>query len=195
MIKKLFFYNQIIFLLIIIVIIISPIYLEKKSKAKEYLIPTQNSFEVYFVNNTYIVTTFDGCGGWLYGGIFPGNTITHIDKMSNQELEELVENHSVYRFPTKSFPDNAGLYIGNYDIDKNIEIFAYEFLDTTFLQPIEITLNGDIKEENIFVKTKLLIIASFLMLPNFIFYSLFIMYYFIVCIIYVIVKIKNRKKV
>ena len=195
MIKKLFFYNQIILFLIIIVIIITPIYLEKKSKAENYLIPTQNSFEVYFINNTYIVATFDGSGGWLYGGLIPGNSISDIEKMTKQELYELVDNHSVYRFPTKSFPDNGGLYIVNYDLDKNIEIFAYEFLDITFLSPIEITLNGDVREENIFVKAKLLIIASFWMLPNFIFYCLFIMYYFIVCIIYVIVKIKNRKKV
>ena len=195
MIKKLFFYNQIIFLLIIIVIIISPIYLGKKSKAENYIIPTQNSFEVYYVNNKYIVTTFDGSGGWLYGGIIPGTSITDIEKMTKKELYGLVENHSVYRFPTKSFPDNGGLYIGNYDFDKNIEIFAYEFLDTTFLSPIEITSTGDIKEENIFIKAKLLIIASFWMLPSFIFYCIFIIYYLIVCIIYVIVKIKNRKKV
>lgn len=194
MIKRLFTINQFVLGFIIIGLITSGIYFNANKHNKYFLKTVENTYEISFVNNTYIVSSFSGSGGWLYGGLISNSKISDINKISKKELELIIENNSEYSFPIKSFPDSGFLYIGNYDFDKNIEIFAFDLVGTSFIKPIEINKNGQIKNENIFIQAKLLFLASFWMLPNFIFYFIFIIQYFIVCIIFGIFLLINKRK-
>lgn len=186
--KKIFIYNQFILCFIIIGMIISNVIFPIHPQNKYFLKNVENVYDIYFVNDTYIVSTFRGSGGWLDGGVISKNKIFDINMISKEEIETLIENDLEYKFPTESFPDNAILYIDNFDHDENIEIFAFELLGTSFIHPIEICKDGKIKEENIFTYAKLLFLTSFWMLPNFIFYFLFVTYYFIFAVVFFIKK-------
>ena len=194
MIKKLFFYNQFILVIILIGLFIFPDFFSYKKSNKFRVREVTNSYDIYLVNNTYIISDFQGSGGWLYGGIISANKIPNINKISKKDVDQIIKNDLDYIFPSKSFPDNGYLYIQNFDFDKNIEICAFELLGTSFIHPIEINKNGKIREENIFTYALIYFLASFWMLPNFIICIIFLFYYLIVCIIYVIVCLSKRKK-
>lgn len=188
MMKKIFIYNQFILCVIIIGMIISNAVFPVHSQNKYFLKTVANVYDIYFVNNTYIVSMFRGSGGWLDGGIISKNKTVDINTLTENEMKMMIENDLEYKFPSKSFPDNGILYIDNFDHDENIEIFAFELLGTSFIHPIEICKDGKIKEENIFTYAKLLFLTSFWMLPNFIFYFLFVTYYFIFGVVFFIKK-------
>ena len=188
MMKEIFIYNQFILGLIIIGMIISHVVFPIHPQNKYFLKTVENVYDIYFVNNTYIISTFRGSGGWLDGGIIAKNKIVDINTLTKNEIELMIENNLEYRFPSESFPDNGVLYIDDFDHDENIEIFAFELLGTSFIHPIEIRQDGEIREENIFTYAKLLFLVSFWMLPNFIFYILFVTYYFVFSIIFLIKK-------
>ena len=193
MIKKLFVLNQFILGFILIGLFISQFFFSY-DKSSKYLVKQINySYEIYFANNTYIISDFTGSGGWLYGGIISANKIPNINKISEEDVDQIIKNDLDYIFPSKSFPDNS-LFIGNFDFDKNIEIFTFGLLDTSFMHPIEISKNGEIRKENIFTYALIYFLASFWMFPNFIICIIFLFYYLIVCIIYVIVFLSKRKK-
>ncbi len=195
MIKKLFVLNQFILGFILIGLFISQFFFSY-DKSSKYLVKQINySYEIYFAKNTYIISDFTGSGGWLYGGIISANKIPNINRISEEDVDQIIKNDLDYIFPSKSFPDNGTLYIRNFDFDKNIEICAFELLGTSFIHPIEINKNGKIREENIFTYALIYFLASFWMLPNFIICIIFLFYYLIICIIYVIACLSKRKKI
>jgi len=193
MIKKLFFYNQFILVIILIGLFIFPDFFSYKKSNKFRVRQVTYSYDIYLVNNTYIISDFQGSGGFIHGGLISADKITDINKLNNEEIKKVIDNKLDYRFPSNGFSDNS-LFIGNFDFDKNIEIFTFGFLDTSFMHPIEISKNGEIRKENIFTYTLIYFLASFWMFPNFIICIIFLFYYLIVCIIYVIIFLSKRKK-
>jgi hypothetical protein len=193
--KKVFIINQFILLFLLVCIISSVLYINSKNKESDFYIKTvKNQYDLYSVNDTYIISSFEGNGGHLYGGIVSKNKIADINTITKDEILQLIDNNLDYAFPSYSFPDNGVLYIGNFDFDKNIEIFAFEFLDTTFLHPVEISQNGTIKEEKFSTTAFIFLPVSLFMLPAFILYVVFFIYYFIVCIIYLIASLMKKKR-
>ena len=193
MIKKLFVLNQFILGFILVGLFIFPKYFSYEKSNKFLVRQVTNSYGIYLANNTYIISDFQGSGGFILGGLISADKITDINKLNNEEIEKVIDNNLDYKFPSNGFPDNS-LYIGNFDFDKNIEIFTFGFLDTSFMHPIEISKNGEIRKENIFTYALIYFLASFWMLPNFIICIIFLFYYLIVCIIYVIICLSKRKK-
>ncbi len=194
MIKKLFVLNQFILGFILIGLLIFPKIFSYEKSNKFLIRQVTNSYDIYLVNNTYIISDFQGSGGFILGGLIAADKIPDINKLNNEEIEKVIDNKLDYRFPSNGFPDNS-LFIGNFDFDKNIEIFTFGFLDTSFMHPIEINKNGTIREENIFTYALIYFLASFWMLPNFIICIIFLFYYLIICIIYVIACLSKRKKI
>ena len=193
MIKKLFVLNQFILGFILIGLLIFPKIFSYEKSNKFLIRQVTNSYDIYLVNNTYIISDFQGSGGFILGGLISADKIPDINRLNKDDINKIIDNDLDYSFSSNSFPDNS-LYIGNYDFDKNIEIFTFGFLDTSFMHPIEISKNGEIRKENIFSYALIYFLASFWMLPNFIICIIFLFYYLIVCIIYVIVYLSKRKK-
>ena len=193
MIKKLFVLNQFILGFILIGLLIFPKIFSYEKSNKFLIRQVTNSYDIYLVNNTYIISDFQGSGGFILGGLIAADKIPYINILNNEEIKKVIDNNLDYIFPSNGYPDNS-LYIGNFDFDKNIEIFTFGFLDTSFMHPIEISKNGEIRKENIFTYALIYFLASFWMLPNFIICIIFLFYYLIVCIIYVIVFLSKRKK-
>ena len=146
MIKKLFFYNQFILVIILIGLFIFPDFFSYKKSNKFLVRQVTNSYDIYLANNTYIISDFQGSGGFIHGDLISADKITNINKLNNEEIKKVIDNKLDYRFPSNGFPDNS-LFIGNFDFDKNIEIFTFGFLDTSFMHPIEISKNGEIRKE------------------------------------------------
>ena len=193
MIKKLFVLNQFILGFILIGLLIFPKIFSYEKSNKFLIRQVTNSYDIYLVNNTYIISDFQGSGGFILGGLISADKIPNINRLNKEEIEKIIDNDLDYSFPCNSFPDND-IYIGNFDFDKNIEIFTFGLLDTSFMHPIEISKNGEIRKENIFTYALIYFLASFWMFPNFIICIIFLFYYLIVCIIYVIVFLSKRKK-
>ncbi len=192
MIKKLFIYNQFVLGFILIGLFIFPRFFGHKESNKYLVRQIQNSYAIYLVNNTYVISDFQGSGGFIVGGLISADKIPDINNLNKEEIKQIIDNDLDYRFPSNSYPDNS-LYIGNFDFDKNIEIFTFGFLDTSFMHPIEISKNGNIRKENIFTSALVYSLSSFWMLPNFIICLVFLFYYLIVCIIYGITCLAQRK--
>jgi len=193
MIKKLFIINQFVLVFIIIGLIVSCILFKYDITNKYYIRTIDYTYDIHFVNNVFIISSFDGSGGWLRGGLLPKNEIIDVNTFNKQEIDFLIESNQYYTFPNTSFPD-GGLYIGNFDFDKNIEIFAFEIAGMNYIRPIEIRENGSINVENLLTQAQLLLLASFWMLPNCISYFLFIIYYVTVSMIFVIRLLSNKKQ-
>ena len=68
------------------------------------------------------------------------------------------------------------IYIGNYDSDKNIEVFFYEFMGISIELPIEITPLGKVQKQGVF--NNVFLIFSIIM--NMFFSYIFV---FICCIL------------
>ena len=192
MIKKLFIYNQFVLGFILIGLFIFPRFFGHEENNKYLVRQIQNSYEIYLVNNTYVISDFQGSGGFIVGGLISADKIPDINHLNKEEIKQIIDNDLDYCFPSIGFPDNS-LYIGNFDFDKNIEIFTFGFLDTSFMHPIEISKNGNIRKENIFTSALVYSLSSFWMLPNFIICLVFLFYYLIVCIIYGITCLAQRK--
>ena len=191
MIKKLFVYNQLVFGFILIGLFIFPRIIFKYSDNNTELIEKPgNIYEIYFINPFYIICPLHG----KIGGIISANKIQDINTLSQNEIEDLIDNKLDFNFTTENVPNTDFLCIGDYDFDKNIEIIAFEPLGIGFMHPIEITKNGELKEENFFTCPLIYFLTSFWMLPNFIICIIFFLYYFIVCIIYVITCLSKRRK-
>ena len=154
------------------------------AKNKYYIKNIDNRYQVYLVDNSYIFISFEGSGGFISGGIVSKNKISDVDMISEKEITQVLENNPDYLFPDKSFAKSV-FVVANLDLDKNIEIFAFDILGISFLHPLEIEQSGAVKEEGFltYVLTRLLV--SFWTLPTFILYLLFFTYYIVVCIIYV----------
>lgn len=193
MIKKLFIYNQFVLGFILIGLFIFPRFFGQEESNKYLVRQIQNSYAIYLVNNTYVISDFQGSGGFIVGGLISADKIPDINNLNKEEIKQIIDNDLDYRFPSNSYPDNS-LYIGNFDFDKNIEIFTFGFLDTSFMHPIEISKNGNIRKENIFTSALVYSLSSFWMLPNFIICLVFLFYYLIVCIIYGVACLSKRKK-
>ena len=163
------------------------------AKNKYYLKTVENRYQVCLVDNSYVFTSFEGSGGFLSGGIVSKNKIADIDLITEKEITRLLENNSDYVFPGVSFP-KGDFVVGNSDLDKNIEVFAFDILGTSFLHPVEIGQNGEVKEEGFFTYVLTRLLVSFWTLPTFILYLLFFAYYIIVFIIYLSVSLKNKRK-
>ena len=174
--KKLYFLLLMLTLSLILIIIFTSIYLNNNNKAETYLIDRIQDFEVYFVNNNYIFVSFLGNGSFLYGGII------HKDKFKNEEdlyfenIKNCLNSEDGYKFKLNDYPDNAVIYIGNYDSDKNIEIFFYEFMGISIEFPIEITPLGKVQKQGVF--NNVFLIFSIIM--NMFFSYIFV---FICCIL------------
>jgi len=174
--KKLYFLLLILTLSLILIIIFTSIYLNNNNKAESYFIDRIQDFEVYFVNNNYIFVSFSGNGSFLYGGII------HKDKFKNEEdlyfenIKNRLNSEDSYKFKLNDYTDNAVIYIGNYDSDKNIEVFFYEFLGISIELPIEITPLGKVQKQGVF--NNVFLIFSIIM--NMFFSYIFV---FICCIL------------
>ncbi|EMB35386.1 hypothetical protein KP612_06640 [Treponema denticola] len=174
--KQLYFLLLILTLSLILIIIFTSIYLNNNNKAESYFIDRIQDFEVYFVNNNYIFVSFAGNGSFLYGGII------HKDKFKNEEdlyfenIESRLNSEDGYKFKLNDYPDNAVIHIGNYDSDKNIEIFFYEFMGRSIELPIEITPLGKVQKQSVF--NNVFLIFSIIM--NMFFSYIFV---FICCIL------------
>lgn len=174
--KKLYFLLLILTLSLILIIIFTSIYLNNNNKAESYLRARIQDFEVYFVNNNYIFVNFSGNGSFLYGGII------HKDKFKNDEdlyfknIKNRLNSEDSYKFKLNNYPDNAVIYIGNYDSDKNIEVFFYEFMGISIELPIEITPLGKVQKQGVF--NNVFLIFSIIM--NMFFSYIFV---FICCIL------------
>ncbi|WP_147624651.1 hypothetical protein [Treponema denticola] len=174
--KQLYFLLLILTLSLILIIIFTSIYLNNNNKAESYFIDRIQDFEVYFVNNNYIFVSFAGNGSFLYGGII------HKDKFKNEEdlyfenIESRLNSEDGYKFKLNDYPDNAVIHIGNYDSDKNIEIFFYEFMGRSIELPIEITPLGKVQKQGAFNNAFLI----FSIIMNMFFSYIFV---FICCIL------------
>ena len=120
--------------------------------------------------------SFSGNGSFLYGGII------HKDKFKNEEdlyfenIKNRLNSEDGYKFKLNDYPDNAVIHIGNYDSDKNIEIFFYEFMGISIELPIEITPLGKVQKQGAFNNAFLI----FLIIMNMFFSYIFV---FICCIL------------
>ena len=197
MLKKLFKINQVILGVVLLCMVSSILYSKSVSgsaaKNKYYLKTVENRYQVYLVDNSYIFTFFEGSGGFLSGGIVSKNKIADIDLITEKEITRLLENNPDYVFPGVSFPKGV-FVVGNSDLDKNIEVFAFDILGASFLHPVEIGQNGEVKEEGFFTYVLTRLLVSFWTLPTFILYLLLFTYYIIVFIIYLSVSLKNKRK-
>lgn len=188
MLKKIFKINQFILAIVLLCMITSILFSRSVSgsaaKNKYYIKNIDNRYQVYLVDNSYIFISFEGSGGFISGGIVSKNKISDVDMISEKEITQVLENNPDYLFPDKSFAKSV-FVVANLDLDKNIEIFAFDILGISFLHPLEIEQSGAVKEEGFltYVLTRLLV--SFWTLPTFILYLLFFTYYIVVCIIYV----------
>jgi len=191
MIKKLFIVNQFIFISIVLMLILSHLVFNYGDSNKYFLKCIDNAYDISYVNQVYIVSSFSGSGGFLYGGVVPQKELPDISSLKIQQVDEIVKNESIYHFPELSFPD-GGLYIKNMDLDKGIEVFAFEVAGKNIMSPFEITLNGEVHEENIIVTSLVCILASFWMLPMVVLYVVFGFYYLLVFISYIGQVIKYR---
>ena len=197
MLKKLFKINQVILGVVLLCMVSSILYSRSVSGSaankKYYLKTVENQYQVYLVDNSYVFASFEGSGGFLSGGIVSKNKIADIDLITEKEITRLMENNSDYLFPGASFPKGV-FVVGNSDLDKNIEVFAFDIFGTSILHPVEIGQNGEVKEEGFFTYVLSRLLVSFWTLPTFILYLLFFTYYIIVCIIYISVSLKNKRK-
>lgn len=197
MLKKIFKINQFILAIILLCMVTSILFSRSVSRSaaknKYYIKTIDNRYQVYLVDNSYIFTSFEGSGGFISGGIVSKNKISDVDMISEKEITQVLENNPDYLFPDKSFAKSV-FVVANLDLDKNIEIFAFDILGISFLHPLEIEQSGAVKEEGFltYVLTRLLV--SFWTLPTFILYLLFFTYYIIVFIIYLSVSLKNKRK-
>ena len=188
MLKKIFKINQFILAIVLLCMITSILFSRSVSgsaaKNKYYIKNIDNRYQVYLVDNSYIFISFEGSGGFISGGIVSKNKISDVDMISEKEITQVLENNPDYLFPDKSFAKSV-FVVANLDLDKNIEIFAFDILGISFLHPLEIEQSGAVEEEGFltYVLTRLLV--SFWTLPTFILYLLFFTYYIVVCIIYV----------
>ena len=123
MIKKLFVLNQFILGFILIGLLIFPKIFSYEKSNKFLIRQVTNSYDIYLVNNTYIISDFQGSGGFILGGLMAADKIPDINKLNNEEIKKVIDNNLDYIFPSNGYPDNS-LYIGNFDFDKNIEIFT-----------------------------------------------------------------------
>ena len=197
MLKKIFIFNQIIFAFLLLGIIGSALfvkYAETKTQNTFSVKHVQSRYDIYLVNNNYVISSFEGSGGFLDGGIISKSKVADITLLTDYEILELIENNSDYAFPCESF-ENSVFAIGNFDFDQNVEIFIFSLVGTNFLHPMEIAQNGEVRKENFFTYVLIRFLASFWMLPNFIFYFLFFAYYIVVCGIYLIVTLVNKRKI
>lgn len=197
MLKKLFKINQVILGVVLLCMVSSILYSRSVSgsaaKNEYYLKTVENQYQVYLVENSYIFTSFEGSGGFLSGGIVSKNKMADIELITEKGITRLLENNPDYVFPGVSFPKGV-FVVGNSDLDKNIEVFAFDILGASFLHPVEIGQNGEVKEEGFFTYVLSRLLVSFWTLPTFILYLLFFTYYIIVCIIYISVSLKNKRK-
>lgn len=188
MLKKIFKINQFILAIVLICMITSILYSKSVSgsaaKNKYYIKTIDNRYQVYLVDNSYVFISFEGSGGFLSGGIVSKNKVSDVDMISEKEITQVLENNSDYLFPDESFAKSV-FAVANSDFDKNIEIFAFDILGTSFLHPLEIEQSGAAKEEGFFTYVLTRLLVSFWTLPTFILYLLFFTYYIVVCIIYV----------
>ena len=188
MLKKIFKINQFILAIVLLCMITSILFSRSVSgsaaKNKYYIKNIDNRYQVYLVDNSYIFISFEGSGGFISGGIVSKNKISDVDMISEKEITQVLENNPDYLFPDKSFAKSV-FVVANLDLDKNIEIFAFDILGISFLHPVQIEQSGAVEEEGLltYVLTRLLV--SFWTLPTFILYLLFFTYYIVVCIIYV----------
>lgn len=187
MLKKIFKINQFILAIVLICMITSILYSKSVSgsaaKNKYYIKTIDNRYQVYLVDNSYVFISFEGSGGFLSGGIVSKNKVSDVDMISEKEITQVLENNSDYLFPDESFAKSV-FAVANSDFDKNIEIFAFDILGTSFLHPLEIEQSGAVKEEGFFTYVLTRLLVSFWTLPTFILYLLFFTYYIVVCIIY-----------
>ena len=197
MLKKLFKINQVILGVVLLCMITSILFSRSVSRSaaknKYYIKTIDNRYQVYLVDNSYIFTSFKGSGGFLSGGIVSKNKISDMDMITEKEITQVLENNPDYLFSDKSFPKSV-FVVANIDLDKNIEVFAFDILGASFLHPVEIGQNGEVKEEGFFTYVLSRLLVSFWTLPTFILYLLFFTYYIIVCIIYISVSLKNKRK-
>ena len=106
----------------------------------------------------------------------------HKDKFKNEEdlyfenIKNRLNSEDSYKFKLNDYPDNAVIYIGNYDSDKNIEVFFYEFMGISIELPIEITPLGKVQKQGVF--NNVFLIFSIIM--NMFFSYIFV---FICCIL------------
>lgn len=188
MLKKIFKINQFILAIVLLCMITSILFSRSVSgsaaKNKYYIKTIDNRYQVYLVDNSYVFISFEGSGGFLSGGIVSKNKISDVDMISEREITQVLENNPDYLFPGESFAKSV-FAVANSDLDKNIEIFAFDILGTTFLHPLEIEQSGAVKEEGFFTYVLTRLLVSFWTLPTFILYLLFFTYYIVVCIIYV----------
>ena len=197
MLKKLFKINQVILGVVLLCMVSSILYSKSVSgsaaKNKYYIKTIDNRYQVYLVDNSYVFISFEGSGGFLSGWIVSKNNIQDIDLITEKEITRLLEDNSDYVFPGESFPKGV-FVVGNSDLDKNIEVFAFDILGASFLHPVEIGQKGEVKEEGFFTYVLTRLLVSFWTLPTFILYLLFFTYYIIVFIIYLSVSLKNKRK-
>lgn len=173
-------------------ILVSSEYLNRNNRAKEYRIGTIGGYDIYLVNDNYIISGFSGSGGWLYGGIIGKEKFHYSETLQEAAIDRFLDDGSVYRFKGCSYPDNGRIYIGNYDSDKNIEIFFYEPAGSSFEYPVEITEDGSIKKDT-FLTNPLFVPSIFinmlLILLLFIIFSCIVL----LCI-FLTADIRNRRK-
>lgn len=104
--KKLFVYNQFILGFIILGLFIFPRTFSYEESNKYLVRKVNYTYQIYFGNNTYIISAFHGSGGWLEGGLISVNKISDINKISEEEISQIIHNDLDFVFSSKSFPYN-----------------------------------------------------------------------------------------
>lgn len=187
--KKLYFLLFAMTIGIIIIILLTGVYLNSNNKAKSYFIGRIENFDGYFVNDNYILVNFSGNGSHLYGGIVHKDKFKNKKGLSAEDIENCLNSENAYKFKLNDYPDNAVIYIGNYDSDKSIEVFFYEFMGWSIEFPIEITPSGIVQKHGMFNNIVVTFSVILHTLPVYIFVFICSILLLLVLIIYIGIKL------
>ncbi|UTC65680.1 hypothetical protein E4O00_06355 [Treponema sp. OMZ 788] len=187
--KKLYFILAVITIGLAMAIFLTAGYLNSNNKAKSYFIGRIENFDGYFVNDNYILVNFSGNGSYLYGGIIHKDKFQDGKNLSAENIESCLNAENIYKFKLNNYSDNAVIYIGNYDSDKSIEVFFYEFMGWGIEFPIEITPSGIVQKHGMFNNIVVTFSVILHTLPVYIFVFICSILLLLVLIIYIGIKL------
>lgn len=100
-----------------------------------------NGYEIVDVGNFYVVYTFNGSGAHISGGTF--NKTAELEEILAYDIldEDKLSSHIISEFPPGSFNDPL-VYIGDYDNDREIEIFYFGIMGLRIGGPFEVEPDG-----------------------------------------------------
>ena len=100
-----------------------------------------NGYEIIDIGNFYVIYTFNGSGSHIFGGTF--NKTAELEEILTYDIldQDKLASHIISEFPPGSFDDPL-VYIGDYDNDREIEIFYFGIAGLSIGGPFEVGPDG-----------------------------------------------------